>query len=146
MKIYLGMTNMDLDINDVDLELRELVKVMNEVGCIKTIDSCFGHTGDITCNHHSESFIGVEPRDAEKFHKFWTEFFKEYCGKTKTATGWIQFTLRSYPYEPYGLIRFCISPEHNPHVDQRGIDEKLAGISIMKSFCDNWKGIHYGSL
>jgi hypothetical protein len=123
--------------DEIDVEVRQLVRDLNTISGMRTIDSCFGHSGTgKICNHNSEVFVGIEPtgKNSEKFNLFWRGFFKKYGGKTNTSTGWIQFTVVDYPYEPYPLTRLRISPKHDPSVDPRGIQEKKEGIEIMRQF------------
>lgn len=129
---------------DIDLQMVELVRDLNTVPGMRTIDSCFGHAGSGIENKgtQTEAYVGVMPTDAKKFDNFWRTFFEHAYGKQEMATGFVQLSLIQYLYDPIHLTRLIIDPEHDTSIDPRGVQEKKDGIGLMRSFIHHYLKEH----
>lgn len=121
----------------IDPELRELVRLLNKVKGMMTVDSCFGHPGKIW-NHDSEAFIGVFITDRKLFNEFWTAFFEKFDGKVTTGlnTGDVQFCMHKHCFQWWAQPKervFTIHGWHDPST-RKGREEKLIAIKMACEF------------
>lgn len=121
----------------VDIEMHDVINKLNLIPGIETIDCCFGHpSSGVTCNHHSNWFIGLKATDLRLFDVFWARFFSRYVGKTDTPTGWVQFTMHQLMYYPFQGITLKCGSEHDPAIDERGNEEKVFALKLLCEFID----------
>src|SRR5579863_8799149 len=83
---------------DLDPEMVDIVKALNTIPGMRTLDSCFGHSGsgDTKKAHQSNVYIGLAPALGEGVHRlqhFWGAFFESNYGKLDMPTGYVQFSL-----------------------------------------------------
>lgn len=130
----------------LDPEMVDLVKALNSVDGMRTLDSCFGHSGSGNPRkaHQDHAYVGITPsdEDGQKFNAFWVEFFKDHYGKMEVSDGYIQFTVVNYLYQPDRLVRLHMDCEHDPAIDPRGIQEKKDAISYLQHYVDNYNKKH----
>ena len=132
---------------DLDPEMMDLVKALNTVPGIRTLDSCFGHSGsgDPTKAHQSNVYVGLAPtlgEDSARLQHFWSDFFDVNYGKLDMPTGWVQYSIIFYPYDPDVLIRLNIDVEHDPAIDPRGAQEKKEAMMYLQKFIQEYNETH----
>ena len=137
-----------LDWSRVDPEVVEVIKAINRLPHVRTIDSCFGHPGKM-CNHQSHAFIGVAPKTKETaeadFFEFFAFFFSQFAGKVECMhadydlESWFQVSLSAYfdhfltGPENAPMFRLHVSPRHDPAFSEIGIEEKKRGLQLISA-------------
>ncbi len=134
---------------DLDPEMVDVVKALNTVPGMRTLDSCFGHSGsgDPKKAHQSNVYVGLARAIGEDLHRlrhFWNDFFDTNYGKLEMPTGWVQFSLVVYPFDPdpEQLIRLNIEVEHDPAIDPRGAQEKKEALLYLQTFIQRYNETH----
>jgi hypothetical protein len=131
----------------LDPEMVDLVRDLNTVKGMRTLDSCFGHpgSGDPHKAHQSHAYVGITPTDEHdggSFNAFWQEFFRDHYGKLEMPDGYIQYTVVNYLYQPDRLVRLHIDCQHDPSIDGRGIQEKKDAIKYLRLFIADYNKKH----
>jgi hypothetical protein len=127
----------EVDYSQIDLELREVIKMLNQIDGVGTVDSCFGHPEDPSMhqNQHLEAFIGLTCTDAQRFTNFW-QFVLSYThgqwGKIYLCEGnrsgfVVSSNLYLYPGTGSFMTRLTIAP-FNRNLARI---EKLAGVWFL---------------
>jgi hypothetical protein len=134
--------------DDLDPEMVDLVKALNTVPGMRTLDSCFGHPLSTAPNrsHQGHAFVGLAytGHDHKLLQHFWQDFFDVNYGKLEMQTGFVQFSIIYYPYDPNPdyLIRLIVETEHNPAVDPRGDQEKKEAFLYLQKFIAQYAETH----
>ena len=132
---------------DLDPEMIELVRDLNSIPGFRTVDSCYGHPST-DHNFQSFSYVGFEIKhdghDFELFRSFWEIFFDQYYGKIGMPTGYVQFSIVYYPFDPGGLVRLHIEVEHNAAINPKGDQEKKEAIQFLRSYIKMYLDTHSG--
>jgi hypothetical protein len=143
-----------IDWSRVDPEMVEVVKAINNLPHVRTIDSCIGHPGKM-CNHQSHAFIGVAPKTKETaeadFFEFFSFFFSQFAGKIEcmhadanpnpnpNLESWFQVSLSAYfdhfltGQENAPMFRLHVSPRHDPAFNEIGVEEKKRGLQLISA-------------
>lgn len=133
---------------DLDPEMVDVVKAINTIPGIRTLDSCFGHSGsgDPKKAHQANVYVGMTHtgESLELLQHFWGDFFEHNYGKLQMPTGVVQFSVVYYPFdpEPDFLIRLNIDVEHDPAIDARGAQEKKEALLYLQNFIQRYNETH----
>lgn len=134
--------------DQLDPEMVDVVRAINTIPGIRTLDSCFGHpgSGDPHKSHQAHAYVGLAPTGGSKENliHFWRDFFDVNYGKLDMPTGWVQFNLVWYPFDPdpVQLIRLNIDCEHDPFIDPRGAQEKKEAFLFLQKFIAEYNQTH----
>jgi hypothetical protein len=132
--------------DQLDPEVVDLVKALNSVPGMRTLQSCFGHTGsgDPKKAHQDYVFVDLARTDKLLFSHFWRDFFDANYGKPEMSTGYVQFSVVYYPFDPDPnyLIRLMIEVEHDPSIDPRGNQEKKEAMQHLQNFIAKYLETH----
>lgn len=137
--------------DDLDPEMVDVVKAINTIPGIRTLDSCFGHagSGDPNKSHQDYAYVGMAITNHDKFMHFWNTFFDVAYGKLipKGSPGYVQFSVVVYPFDPDSqkLIRLMVDVEHDPAIDPRGAQEKKSAFTMLQSFITEYLALHQDS-
>lgn len=130
----------------LDPEMVDIVRALNTVDGIRTLDSCFGHTGsgDPNKGHQTHAYVGMtlSENSGDKFARFWGSFFSHFSGKFEASDGFIQFTVVEYLFEPYALMRLHVECQHDPSIDPRGGREKKEAFKILEAYIRSYNAEH----
>lgn len=135
-------TLMPKDYRGIDREVRKLVRLLNKVDGLATLDSCFGHTGDKK-GHTNQLFtyIGLYRADRRKFEDFFAFLLKHTyggCGmvflnrdlKIAHQVSGFSIGLQANLYPGEGIMGYqlVISPMNQAKARK----EKLAGVAFLE--------------
>ncbi len=130
------------DYQGIDREVRQLVRLINKVDGVATLDSCFGHTGDKR-GHTNQmyTYIGVHLGDHKKFMDFFAFLLKHTYGgygmvflnrdlKWKKLNTGFSIGLHSLLYPSEGKMSYQLLI--HPMNQAKARREKLAGVAFLE--------------
>jgi hypothetical protein len=130
------------DYPGIDREVRNLVKLLNKVDGLATLDSCFGHTGDKK-GHTNQlyTYIGLFRGDQRKFNDFFAFLLKHTYGgagmvflnrdmKSGHLDSGFSIGLNANLYPGEGIMGYQLVI--NPMTRRNARKEKLAGVAFLQ--------------